>query len=385
MPYASPGDDVVSIIDAEPTPLVRLAPGGVHLALMHYESHPPIAMLAKPYLPLAGIRIDPVLGAARLRRVTGLSVLRLADGLERPLPLPQGVQVGHLVWAPDGRRLAFTVDEPDGIGVWVGDADDATASPVPGLRVRDVLGGEPLADSRTIRWSRDGQSLLALAAPAEKGAAPPAAPIEPHLEETAGKRSQMATFQDLLRTTSDEDTFESLATTLPVRVNPVTGRREELGPPGLYQGVEESPDGAYLLVHRLRRPFSFRVPGVYFARSVEVWSAEGGLERVIADLPVSDEVPRQGVPTGPRHVSWGRRGTGELALESRPWTAVIGGGRERKTGTGCWNWPRRSPATGAVRVVVSASLFLGGLTSTTAPPAAGRIRSRPPLAHHLAV
>jgi dipeptidyl aminopeptidase/acylaminoacyl peptidase len=131
----------------------------------------------------------------------------------------------------------------------------------------------------------------------------------------------MATFQDLLRTRSDEDAFELLATTVPVRVDPDTGGHKELGPAGLYQSVEESPDGAYLLVHRLRRPFSFRVPCGYFARSAEVWSADGGLERVIADLPVSDQVPRQGVPTGPRHVSWAERSPASLL-----WTEALDGG-----------------------------------------------------------
>ena len=321
MPYAIPADDVVSIIDAPPTPLVRLAPGGAHIALVHYESHPPVAMLARPYLPLAGIRIDPVIGGRRrLRRVTGLSVLRLAGGLERPLPLPAGVQVGYPFWAPDGHRFAFTVDEPDGIGVWIGDAETATASQIPGLRIRDVLSGEPTADGGAVRWSRDGRSLLALAPPAEPPARP-APPIEPQLEDTAGKHSQMATFQDLLRSVSDEDAFEALATTVPVRVDPVSGGRQELGPPGLYRGVEESPDGAYLLVHRLKRPFSFRVPYGYFARSVEVWSADGRLERVIADLPVSDEVPRMGVPTGPRQVSWEERAAATLL-----WTEALDGG-----------------------------------------------------------
>ena len=44
------------------------------------------------------------------------------------------------------------------------------------------------------------------------------------------------------------------------------------------------------------------MPYGYFARRAEVWSDEGELVRVIADLPVSDEVPRMGVPTGPRQV-----------------------------------------------------------------------------------
>ena len=321
MRYAIPDSDIVTIIDAPPAPLALLAPGGRLVALVHYESHPPVALLARPYLSLAGLRIDPVIaGRQRARMVTGLSVLRLADGTERALAVPEGAQVSVPAWAPDGQRFAFTVDESDGIGVWVADAETATAAQVPGLRVRDVLGGDPLSVGATVTWSRDGSSLIVLGAPAER-AALPEAPIEPQIEETIGKRSQMATFQDLLRTAADEDHFESLATTVPLRVDPVTGAVKELGPPGLYQHLEESPDGTYLLVRRLQRPFSFRVPYPYFARRTEVWSATGGLERVIADHPVSDEVPRQGVPTGPRHVSWEERAPASLV-----WTEALDGG-----------------------------------------------------------
>lgn len=304
MPYATPSEDIASIADARPAPLVHLAPGGGHLALTHYEAHPPIAVLARPYLALAGLRIDPQLRARRrTRRLTGLSVLRVADGAERVLTLPEGARVSQPAWAGDGRRLVFTVDGEDGVAVWVADAETGEAAPVPGLTVCDVLTGGVGADEGPVRWSRDGRSLVALSVPPER-APLPAPPTEPQVEETDGRRSQMATFQDLLRTAWDADAFEALATTVPVRVDPSTGRRIQLGPPDLYHRLAESPDGAHLLVHRLRRPFSLRVPWVYFARRVEVWSLSGEVERVVADLPVADEVPRQGVPTGPRGVSW---------------------------------------------------------------------------------
>ena len=169
VPYKTPDRDVVAIIDAPPTPVALLAPGRRFVALVHYESHPPIALLARGYLPLAGIRIDPVLaGRQRVRRLTGLSVLRLADGTEQVVALPDGAQPSAPAWAPDGRTFAFTVDEPDGIGVWVADAETATARQVPGLRVRDVLGGDPLTIGAAVRWTRDGSALLALGAPARR-------------------------------------------------------------------------------------------------------------------------------------------------------------------------------------------------------------------------
>jgi len=319
--YQIPAADIVSIIDAPPTPAASLAPGRRFVVLIHYESHPPITLLARPYLALAGLRIDPALGGRqRTRRMTGLSVIALPGGQPRRIELPEDRSVGMPVWAPDGRRFAFTVDEPDGIAVWVADAQAAVAAEVPGLRVRDVLGGDPTSFGSTVRWARDGATLLALGSPAPPE--PPASePIEPRTEETSGKRTQMATFTDLLGTDADADLFESLATTVPLRVDPEAGTVAQLGQPGLYYYLSESPDGTHLLACRLQRPFSFRVPFPYFSRRVELWTAHGQLERVIADLPVSDEVPRHGVPTGPRMVSWE-----ESVPASLVWTEALDGG-----------------------------------------------------------
>jgi dipeptidyl aminopeptidase/acylaminoacyl peptidase len=321
VPYSTPGADVTPIIDAPPTPFTYMAPGGRFLALVHHESHPPITMLARPYLALAGMRVDPRLGARRrMRRLTGLSVVLTADGSERHLSLPPESQVGPPIWAPDGRRFAFSLDRADGVGLWIADAVTGEAAPVPGLTIRDVLGGDTSATGGTIRWSRDGRSLLVLTAP-DGPLALPEPPIEPQTDETAGKHSQMATYTDLLRTPTDEDAFEALATTVPCRVDPVTGDRQVLGPPGLYQSLNDSPDGTHLLVHRLQRPFSFRVPWSLFARRVEVLDGAGTPVAVIADLPVSDEVPRQGVPAGPRLVSWEERAPASLV-----WAEALDGG-----------------------------------------------------------
>jgi dipeptidyl aminopeptidase/acylaminoacyl peptidase len=319
--YQIPDSDIVSIIDAPPTPAASLAPGRRFVALVHYESHPPISQLARPYLALAGLRVDPALGGRqRTRRMTGLSVIALPGGQPRRIELPEGRSVSMPVWAPDGRRFAFTLDEPDGIAVWIADAQAATAAEVSGLRVRDVLGGDPTSIGSTVRWARDGATLLVLGSPAPPEPLGPE-PIEPRTEETSGKRTQMATFTDLLRTDADAAIFESLATTVPLRVDPDSGAAVVLGKPGLYYHLSESPDGVHLLVYRLQRPFSFRVPFPYFARRVEVWTADGDLQRVIADLPVSDEVPRHGVPTGPRMVSWE-----ESVPASLVWTEALDGG-----------------------------------------------------------
>src|SRR6202012_3066825 len=120
---------------------------------------------------LAGVRLDPAVGGRqRIRLFPGLSGVRISDGAERDLKLPPQAQVSLPVFAPDGRRFAFMVDEPDGIGVWVADAEsDADPVQVPGLRVVDTLGSDPPSTGATIAWTRDGRSLLALGAPDRPG------------------------------------------------------------------------------------------------------------------------------------------------------------------------------------------------------------------------
>jgi hypothetical protein len=87
-----------------------------------------------------------------------------------------------------------------------------------------------------------------------------------------------------------------------------------------------SPDGRFLLVTRLKRPFSYRVPYFYFARTTEVWDArDSSLVTTVADLPVTDEVPRQGVPTGPRSVTWQEKKDATLL-----WAEALDGGDPKK-------------------------------------------------------
>jgi dipeptidyl aminopeptidase/acylaminoacyl peptidase len=298
-PYKLPPKEVVDLLDAPPPPQVVVSPTGDAVLLVEPEAYPPIALLAEPVLRLAGVRINPATGCRqRTLRFTGLEVLPVDGGPARRVALPEGARLGMPAFSPDGRRFAFTRDLADGVELWTGETATGAARAVPGLRLNDVLGP-------AFGWA-DGGTLLVRAVPADRGEAPrPAAvPEGPLVEETAGKASQMATFQDLLHTPHDEAAFEHFARGQVLRVDAASGRTTPVGTPGLVSDVEPSPDGRFLLVHGVKRPFSTRVPYVYFARAVEVWDAAGTKLATIADLPVSDEVPRQGVPTGPRAVAW---------------------------------------------------------------------------------
>jgi dipeptidyl aminopeptidase/acylaminoacyl peptidase len=298
--YKLPPKAVIDILDAPGAPIVRDSPSGDAILLVEVEQNPPLALVAEPFLRLGGVRLTPKRGTRQhLVYGTGLTLLTLPDGKRKRVDLPTGSRIGLPIFSPDGAAFAFTRDTEDRTELWVGDTKAARAKTYSEVRLNDVL-AEP------IHFSSDGRSLWLLVVPADRGPLPPepAVPVGPIIEEASGKTAQVATFQDLLRNSRDEDLFGYYGASQLVRLDLGTGKRTLVGAPGLYESAEPSPDGKYLLLSRLKRPFSYRVPYQGFPHALEIWDAAGSPVRTVADLPLADQTPRQGVPLGPRHLEW---------------------------------------------------------------------------------
>jgi len=94
----------------------------------------------------------------------------------------------------------------------------------------------------------------------------------------------------------------------------------------MYQEASPSPSGEFILINKIKRPFSYSVPYRLFGHTFEVWDNQGNLIKVIADLPVADEVPRNGVPVGPRALSWQ-----PLKPATLTWVEALDGGDPEKS------------------------------------------------------
>lgn len=298
--YKLPPKEVVEILDAPPTPMVIVNPSGDAMLLAEFKSQPSIALIARPFLRLGGVRIDPELNSRqRLTQYFGLTVKWFDSGRTVRIELPPAAKIGAPQWSNDGNKIAFTRDIENGVELWVADASTGKAKAIPKVRVNDVLG--PSFD-----WTKDNISLLVRLIPSgdRKAPEPPKVPTGPVIEETSGRVSRAWTYQDLLKNPYDEQLFEFYAASRLALVNAQTGEVRTIGGPSIISSVSYSPDEQYLLVTQLKKPFSYRVPYNLFARKTEVWDAQGNLVKIITDLGVSDDVPPQGVPTGPRDIEW---------------------------------------------------------------------------------
>jgi dipeptidyl aminopeptidase/acylaminoacyl peptidase len=320
--YTLPPPDVVRILDAPGPPQVRLSPAGDAALLVDVEENPPLSVVAEPFLRLAGVRLVPARGARQhLVAGTALTVLPLPEGPRLRVAVPPGARLGMPVFSPDGTVFAFTRDADDRLELWLGETKTGHAAAVPDVKLNDVA-------SDAFVFSADSRTLWLVTVPPERGPAPAqqAVPPGPVVEETEGRTAPVETFQDLLKSPRDEDLFRHYATSRILRLDVATRRTTPVGPPDLYTRVAPSPDGRYLLVSRISGPFSYRVPYRSFPRTLEVLDGAGRMVRVVAELPLADQTPRQGVPTGPREVEW--QPMEESALF---WVEALDGGDPRRT------------------------------------------------------
>ena len=129
--------------------------------------------------------------------------------------------------------------------------------------------------------------------------------LGPVVRQNTGGAKPARTYQDLLENAHDEALFEYYLTAQLHKID-VDGKTTALGEPGILWDFEPSPDGRFLLVEMLHRPFSYHVPASRFPRRIEIWDMQGKLVHQLADLPLQESVPIPfgSVPTGPRSAAW---------------------------------------------------------------------------------
>ena len=297
--YQKPPKEIEDILNAPVTPTTSISPAKDKILLAEPLRYPPISELAQPMLRLAGERINPnTNGQHRQPYFVKLTLKNIADGKEMPVNLPPNAQIISPNWSADGKYIAFGNQTPTGIELWVLETATAKAAKLKNVSVNTVFGG--------FDWMPDQKSLLVNLVSSKRGVAPTyqnLIPNEPNVQETTGKASSVQTFEDLLKSPNDEKLFEYYATSQLAAVD-LNGKIKEIGQPAIFDSNKVSPDGKYVLIERIHRPFSYLFPASRFPTEVEVWDMSGKPVYKVASVPLLNQLPIQGVTVEPRGVDW---------------------------------------------------------------------------------
>jgi len=322
--YQKPPAAIEQLLDAPLTPVVNPSPDRSLLLVQQPQSFPTIAEVAQPRYRLAGIRFNPATnGPSREVSIVKLSLQPVAGGAQQPiLGLPTVLKASHLAWSADSKHVAFVQKETTGLELWVVDVAKVSARRVGAFRLNAVL-GEPY------RWMADSQAMLCKIVPAARGAAPSSSdvPAGPNVEENLGKVTPARTYEDLLKTPTDEAIFAFYATS-DLAVVSLDGTSRTLPVKGLITHAEPSPDGRFAFVEALHRPFSYALPEENFPAKVSVVTLKTGAIQDLSDHPLLDSIPIafDAVQAGPRDYAWRSDAPATLV-----WTQAQDGGDPKVT------------------------------------------------------
>ncbi|MBS0193395.1 MAG: S9 family peptidase [Proteobacteria bacterium] len=307
--YDQPPENLLRVLKAPPPPSPSVDPTGRRLLLTTSQTYPSIERVARPYLKLAGVRLEP---ANRSRHdtpagygipacVADFTLVDIADGKATRVALPAGACPGGALWSPDGNRFAFQNVTPTGVELWLGDAASGQIHKVAGVQLNPIFGS-------TVLWLQGSHSLLVKKVPDNQGPAPveDAAAIGPDIQQSLGGKGQSSTYEarDLLTSTFDEALFAYYGTSQLAVVDAASGSVRNVGQPAIYNAVDAAPDGVYVLIDAIQPPFSHTVTYQRFPHSVAVLDVADGTSRALANLPLADRVPVHGVPEGPINFDW---------------------------------------------------------------------------------
>lgn len=302
--YQLPPKEILELADAPATPLMRIDTKKENMVLLYRDRYSTIAELSETELRLAGLRINPVTNiGSRTTYFNNITLMKAGEKQEKKINgLPAQPRLSNFMWSPDELLMAFTHTTETGVELWVLDIVTATARKLTPATLNANLG-------RPFSWFTDGQSLLVNFLPENKKPLinkSEAVPTGPRVSESeAGTKAQNRTYQDLLKDKADEFNFEQLAISELFRVD-LNGTKTIWKEAAMYNGVEFSPNGEYVLVNTIHRPFSYLVPLDRFPSKTIIYNKQGELVKVLLESPLTEELPKGFMATqkGMRSINW---------------------------------------------------------------------------------
>ncbi len=302
--YQKPSKEILQLADYDRAPTVSMNSNKEWMVLSYRNTYKSLDELNQDELRLGGLRINPTTNISSTASfINNIKIKKTNDKTETIVKgLPVNALISNLTWAPNETKLAFTNTTATGNELWVLDLQTAMATKLTNAILNANLGNP-------ITWYKNSNELLIKVIPENRkplidaAKAIPTGPIVSTAEE--GVVSQNRTYQDLLKNKTDETNFETIVTSELYTID-LNGNKKLFKKADLYGGETFSPDGNYILLTTLQKPFSYLVPLSRFPMKTIAYTAEGKEVKLVNDVALSEIMPKgfMAVREGKRSMSW---------------------------------------------------------------------------------
>ncbi len=355
--YQKPPQEILDLVDAPLAPRVLLDDKGENVVLLYRDAYKSIAELSETELRLGGLRINPKTNIGSRTNYNNSIMVKKATTKDAShvTGLPQNARLSNFNWSPDQKLIACLNTTSNGVEVWLLDIENGSAKKITPNTVNANMGN-------AISWFKNSEVLLVKMLPASRRNLINTAetvPQGPTISVSDGPKAQNRTYQDLLKNPNDEANFETLAISELKKVS-LEGSISSFLPAAMYRGIRFSPNGEYVMISRIKRPFSYLVPYYRFPFEETVYDSDGNVTQVVNDVPLDEVRPKGFMATrkGKRNLRW---------REDKPATlywveALDGGDPEIKTKYRDMVYEIEAPFTGGVRELMRTENRFAGIT-----------------------
>ncbi|MBI9059586.1 MAG: S9 family peptidase [Labilibaculum sp.] len=303
--YQKPSAEILDLVDVQVAPSVLIDESKEFMLLRYRDSYKSIAELSEEEMRLGGLRINPKTNiGSRTNYYNNLKIINLKNKDKQPVEvkgLPDNPRLANFSWSPDQKKIAFTHTTLSGVEIWFVDMKKSEAKKLTEANVnanmRDV-----------INWFEDSESVLVKMISKDKKDlidTKSSIPTGPTISVNEGSKAQNRTYQDLLKNKNDEYNFEQLAHSELYKVN-INGQKNKWLDAAMYSSISFSPDGEYVMVNTVEKPFSYIVPYRRFPSKTTIYSKDAKKIETVLEVPLIEELPKgfMAERTGRRNLDW---------------------------------------------------------------------------------
>ena len=303
--YQKPPPEILELVDITLPPRVLIDENKNFMIYLYRNSYKSIDELSSPEIKLAGLRLNPNSNSRSRTNYYNNIMISKMDQIDKSAKqikgLPKNPKLANIKWSPDQTKIAMTNTKEEGVELWYIDLEKLTAKKLTGPKLNASLGD-------VITWYQDSKNILAkfkLKNSPDIIDGVDVVPTGPIISSNDGKKAQNRTYQDLLKNEVDEKNFETLARSVLSKVS-LKGKTKLLAKKNLYHEIDFSPDGKFILISIIQKPFSYLVPYYRFPMKYAIYSSKGKELTVLHEVPLIEDLPKgfMAVRTGPRNFSW---------------------------------------------------------------------------------
>lgn len=301
--YQLPPQEILDLVDFQRAPSISMDSKKEQIVFMYRNTYKTLAEISEEEMRLAGLRINPKTNiSSTITYVNNIQYRKFKD--KNPVQikgLPQHPRLANFAWSPDETKMAFTHTALTGVEVWVIDFKTLSAKKLTEAKANANLGNP-------ITWFKDGNSLLVRMLPKDKPElidTNQALPTGPTVTVSDGSLAQNRTYQDLLKNRADEENFDRLTTSELYRVD-LDGKATLWKEQAIYRNESFSPDGNYVMISVIERPYSYIVPLGRFPVTTTIYDKDGKWVSEFDKKPLIEDMPKgfMAVQTGKRSINW---------------------------------------------------------------------------------